>query len=511
MRPSTLVIVPILLLILPVLVSNVSAAGVAVSAPQTISQGSQASYTVTVSPAGPAGQSYQMSVSGVAGYFSPNPVGPCGLLTCPPTTLVVDATTTPTYCPGTYSFTVTATSTSTVDTGTGTGSVTVLQVGPPLQVSVFTDKTTYRTGETVTVSITVTRAAEGQVMVTGPSGSPMTYPFSTSSAGSGVVATFTAGATGSYTVSAQADDYCSGFSSAQATFSVSPNTYDVTISLTGIPSQYSATLQVDGQSQGSISATKTVSFPIGSTHTISVDQYVSGTTGVRYYCAQNTWSVSSANSYTFNYETQYQLSVSTDPSGVTAVSGGGWFDVGASAQTSQAPQTVPGSTGVQYVFKNWMVDGAPQNGNQISIAMNGPHTAVATYATQYMLTVNSPGGLGNPQGAGYYDAGSTAQFSVTSPVGYLVQQVFVQWQGDYTGTSPQGSITMTSPKSVTAVWATSYTNVYIVGGAIAAVIVVGAVLFMRSRSGSGPGRKAPPEETKEKKRGLHMGDSDSEP
>jgi len=124
---------------------------------------------------------------------------------------------------------------------------------------------------------------------------------------------------------------------------------------------------------------------------------------------------------------------------------------------------------VQYSFKNWNVDGLTQSRNQISVTMNGP-SGVAIYATQYLLTVNSPGGLGNPQGADYYDAGSTAQFSVTSPVGYLVQQVFVQWHGDYAGTSPQGSITMEKPFTKTAVWSTSYKQL------IATIAVAGAAV-----------------------------------
>jgi hypothetical protein len=129
--------------------------------------------------------------------------------------------------------------------------------------------------------------------------------------------------------------------------------------------------------------------------------------------------------------------------------------------------------------------------------MNGPHNAVAQYTTQYLLTVNSPGGMGNPQGGGYYNAGSTAQFSVTSPEGYVIQQVFVQWQGDYTGTSPQASITMNGPKTVTAVWTTSYTNAYVIGVAVIVIMIIAAVLAARRRRGRKETSKAQPsEETK---------------
>jgi len=375
---------------------------------------------------------------------------------------------------------------------------------PSLVATVSTDQTNYQTGQTVTISLSITRPAEGQVTVTGPSGfSPLTYPFQFSSAGNGVVTSFTAGPIGTYSVRVQADDYCGGYSSSQTTFTISPNSYDASISTSGIPPQYSTNVQVDGQHQGAIqgSQTKTLSFPIGSTHTITVDQYVAGPAGVRYYASQNSLSVSSTGTFAFNYQTQYQFNVTTDPSGVTPTTGGGWYNDGQSVQTNQAPPTVAGSTGTQFAFKNWELDGAPQSGNQLTVTMDMPHTAVAKYSTQYQLVVDSPGGLGNPQGAGYYDAGSTATFSVTSPIGFLVQQVLVQWQGDYTGTNPQGTVTMTQPRSVHAVWTTSYTQAYIAGGILAVVIIAVAILMMRR----GKGGTKPDEPAKKKGLGLRIG------
>ena len=97
-------------------------------------------------------------------------------------------------------------------------------------------------------------------------------------------------------------------------------------------------------------------------------------------------------------------------------------------QTSQAPDTLNGPAGTKYVFKGWMVDGVLQPGNPISITMDKTHKAVATYETQYQLLVDSQ--YGDAKGAGYYANGSTAVFSVTTPVGFLIQQVFLKWDGD---------------------------------------------------------------------------------
>lgn len=488
-RKFCLLLALVVLFIIPVDVGAATVVSIAVPV-QSVAQGSQATFLMTVTGTAPPPQTYQMMVSGATGTFSPNPVTWNNPPNPDPTTnFVVD---TP-YCPGTYSFTVTAQNTAVPgDFGTAIGSFTVTPAGPPLQVTVSTNSPAYKKGDTITISVSANRPAEGVLQVTPPSGAAQTYSFAFTGATYGAIKTLTASAPyGTWVASVQADDYCSVASSASANFAVGPDTYDASFSLSGVPSQVSAGLLIDGQHGGNIggSENKKLSFTIGTSHTIAIDQYISGGTGVRYYCAENTWSPSAADTHTFGYETQYQFMVDTDPSGITSVTGGGWFPAGASAQTNQVPQTLPGPSGTQYVFKNWIVDGVAQTGNQVSMNMNQPHSAIAKYATQYQLVVDSPGGLGNPQGSGYYDAGSTATFFVSSPVGFLVQQVFVRWEGDYTGSSPQGSVAMDGSKAVHAVWEASYTELYIIAGAVAAVIVVGAVLMMRRRKGPPSGAK----------------------
>ena len=489
---SKLLVVLIILSIAVAFPPRVSASPVVSISPpsQSAPQGSRASFTVSYT-GGLLGATYTFSLSGLpygTSYaFSPTTVSAIS----GSSTLVISTTNIPgLYCTGNYPFTVSVTNTGAPgDTGSASAYLSVILVGPPLSVSVSTDKPSYVQGDKVTIQVTVTRPAEGTITINQPSGPPITYSFMTYSARI-VTRTLTANQPyGTYTVSVAADDYCNSYSSASTSYSVGPNTYSVSIQLSGLPQQYSSNLLVDGQNQGTVSGsqTQTLSFPIGTPHNVTVAQYVSGGTGVRYYCAQNTLSVTSAGSLSFTYQTQYLLTVATTPANVTQVSGGGWFNAGDSAQTSQAPQNITGPPGVQYAFQDWSIDGTAQTGNQVTVTMNGPHTAIADYTTQYLLTINSPGGLGNPQGGGYYDAGSTAKFSVTSPVGYLIQQVFVQWQGDYTGSSPQGSITMDRPHVVNAVWSTSYLPLIVV--VIVAVAIVGGLLFWRSR-------RRPPPETK---------------
>lgn len=75
------------------------------------------------------------------------------------------------------------------------------------------------------------------------------------------------------------------------------------------------------------------------------------------------------------YLAQYYLTVKTDPLGVTAISGEGWYTPPATV-TLTAP-AIAGS----YRFWGWDVDGVPQGTtNPINVAMSAPHTATAHYS-----------------------------------------------------------------------------------------------------------------------------------
>ncbi len=460
---------------------------------QAVLQTSLASYTVGLSTG--AKNAYSLSLSGLLGAphsFSSNPVSTPG--GSGSSTLTIDTSGTPLYCPGSYSFTVSASNSTSSpvpaapgDSNSASATLMVVQVGPPLGVTLTTDKPTYRIGDTVTIALTANRPAEGLLTISFPSGAPSTFSYIFYGPSYTLTKTLTVNTIGRYTVNFQADDFCSGFSSASATFEVTPDTYDVSISLDGVPAQYSAQVTVDNQQQGTIGGAeiKALRFKLDTTHTVIVDQYVKGDAGVQYFASRNTWTVSSAGSHTFQYETQYLLTVATDPNGITDVTGGAWYKAGTSVQTNQVPTIVPGTAGAQYAFKGWEVDGSPQSGNGITLTMDKPHKAVATYETQYQLLIDSP--YGNPQGQGYYASESTATFSVSTPSGFPVQQIFVRWEGDYTGTSPQGSITMDKAKVVHAVWSTSYLP--LIALIVIAAAVVGGLLFWRSKRGPAPETK----------------------
>jgi len=286
---------------------------------------------------------------------------------------------------------------------------------------------------------------------------------------------------------------------ASTTFYVAPalpKTYLFTIHVSGFPSTVSTNIKVDGTPSGALKGgeSQTFKFAIGSSHTISVDEYVAGTEGTRYYCSSNTWSFSSEGSYTFNYIAQHYLTVAVNPSELATLSGEGWYDEGASVTTGTATPVIPSESDTQYVFKTWLVDGTPKLGNPVTIVMDAPHTVTAEYKTQYKLTVNSQ--YGTTSGSGWYDAGSTAEFSVTSSVpetgimGSLgVKYVFQGWTGDSSATTPQATVLMNSPKTVTALWTKDYTQFYTIIGAIAGIVIaliVALIVLLRRKP------KAPP-------------------
>ena len=77
---------------------------------------------------------------------------------------------------------------------------------------------------------------------------------------------------------------------------------------------------------------------------------------------------------TAHFERQYYLTVKTEPHGVAAISGEGWFDENSEINL-EAPLVE------DYTFVEWTVDGASQGAGVISITvkMDGPQTATANY------------------------------------------------------------------------------------------------------------------------------------
>jgi hypothetical protein len=429
------------------------------------------------------------------GYFSPNPLvfAAAGSLD---STLTIPLPGPDDYCPGVSTsgpvlvqFTVQGRDPTVGAIGGPTLTINLLPIVSGLSVHVEASKPSYMKGETVTIKMDSNiPGAVYYLKISKPDGSQW------ATANGYVPATFTKQAAdplGTYTVVLTA--YFCGTAQDVATFAITPDTYDVTVSLAGLPTDAATALLVDGNKASDMKGgdVRVLSYPIGSSHTFQVDQYVNGAAGYRYYCASNSWTAAAAGSSVFNYATQVYLDVSTDPTAVTDVTASGWYAKDASASIASVPTEVEGTKGTKYVLTTWTVDGTPRGDNGFIVIMDAPHKVVAKYETMFLLTIVSD--YGNPRGMGYYKSGETAVFGVDSPVGMGIQHVFVQWSGDYTGNDPQGSITMDGPKTVTAVWTTSYFQLYLIIGTIVAIAVVaGLLVWMRRRGRPSAMKPLPP-------------------
>ncbi|MCX6841997.1 MAG: T9SS type A sorting domain-containing protein [candidate division WOR-3 bacterium] len=193
---------------------------------------------------------------------------------------------------------------------------------------------------------------------------------------------------------------------------------------------------------------------------------VAGDPGVQYVFTGWTWSPSgptmnAPTTATATWQTQYYLTVTSahgNPQGE------GWYDANTSAYGSVTTPDVNGGT--RYVFTNWSGD-ATGSDNPVTVNMSGPKTITAGWQTQYYLTVDN-GGHGTAGGAGWYDAGTTANATI-DPLTVAgdpgVQYVFNGWTGDASGSgSPSNNITMNGPKTATATWKTQYQVTFVQSG-----------------------------------------------
>ena len=181
------------------------------------------------------------------------------------------------------------------------------------------------------------------------------------------------------------------------------------------------------------------------------------------------------------------MTVATNPSSIGSVSGGGSYNSGSSASFSVSQSTVQVSSNTRYVFDHWSGDYSG-TGTSGTVTVNNPMTVTAVYQLQYYLNVQTDQGAAS--GSGWYNAGSAAQISVSTPIStqYGVSIVFDSWQGDTQSSSQTTTVLMNGPKNVVATWQADYSVLYLTAGvgiAIVLIAVFGALLLMRGNSSRG--------------------------
>jgi hypothetical protein len=122
---------------------------------------------------------------------------------------------------------------------------------------------------------------------------------------------------------------------------------------------------------------------------------------------------------TWEYKTQYYLSVNNGGHGTAG--GEGWYDTGTNAQATITPLIDPITEGTQYVFCGWSVDASGVTSPSDAITMDGVKMAVATWKIQYQVTfTSSPAGEGmvTPLATTWTDSGANVPISATPTEGY---------------------------------------------------------------------------------------------
>jgi hypothetical protein len=177
-----------------------------------------------------------------------------------------------------------------------------------------------------------------------------------------------------------------------------------------------------------------------------------------------------------NWKTQFYLTIDPGQGEVDQTSQ--WVDAGATVTiTAKSPSKVEERRSM-LVFTGW--DGSVVSpGQTVTITMDTYKTIIARWKAQYYLKVVSE--LGNPRGEGWYDAGSTAFFSVTTPLGFLIQDVFEGWTGDSQTRSASGYVIMDSPKVVIAQWRKDYTPLLLLAAVLISTVSAGAIIMGKRR------------------------------
>ena len=169
---------------------------------------------------------------------------------------------------------------------------------------------------------------------------------------------------------------------------------------------------------------------------------------------------------------EYYVTVTTNPTGRTFTSDGTTYSnsvtfTWVAGSTHTIATTSPQGTGdTRYSWSSWSDGGAISH----TVTATGPMTYTATFTTEHKLTITkSPTQtIGNiklgstwynsvSSASAWFTAGTSQAIQVTTPdTSGTMRYAFTSWAGDKTGTTNPTTITMNSPKSVTANYNTQY-------------------------------------------------------
>jgi hypothetical protein len=163
---------------------------------------------------------------------------------------------------------------------------------------------------------------------------------------------------------------------------------------------------------------------------------------------------------TFTWQEQYYVTINSPEDTKTR---SGWYNASTTIALPVSNSVISENDGARQVFNGWGGDASGTDLTSNPLEVDGPKTVTVNWKTQYYLTVSSE--HGNPTGQGWYDAGTTAAFGVTTPIsaGSGTRFVFKSWTGTnsgYSGSETSSQVIMNGPVTETATWTSQYQVAY---------------------------------------------------
>ena len=274
---------------------------------------------------------------------------------------------------------------------------------------------------------------------------------------SGTPARGTAGSY-SFTVTATA-----GTTTAQQNLylTVDKGSYDVTVSISSGLAEGQTRVYVDNVPRATLrggESYKVTKLDPELSSTVSVDNIVtpSGRTDIQYKAESSSATVSAGiNQLQFTYYPEYDIVIRSDPSGITSVTGSGWYREGRPLNIS-APQEVSRDAESQYKFAYWLIPtGEKMSSPTLNTMVSSSGKYIATYDLYYRLTVDSK--YGNTAGGGWQKVGTIAKWSV-APEEVAMPGIAGFFGGKFKALLTSGSELIEGPRTVSVQWDPDYST-----------------------------------------------------
>jgi uncharacterized repeat protein (TIGR02543 family) len=159
---------------------------------------------------------------------------------------------------------------------------------------------------------------------------------------------------------------------------------------------------------------------------------------------------------------EYKLTLSSTSGTTTPSEGQHWYEAGTPVIITASP---PDSADTRATWIGWIGSGTNSYTgtiNPITVIMNGPINQVASWNTEYKLTVITDLGTSQPPaGESWYPAGTTINAEASSPTTQAgTQFICTGWTGTgsvlTSGTTTSSRFTLNAPSSITWTWKTQY-------------------------------------------------------